>query len=349
MIDLKKAGINKILIIRLRFIGDVIISTPVIKALKRAYPELEINYLAEQAPLEMLKNNPNIKELLLNKKSKSMDLLKTAKEIRSKKFDAVIDVFGNPRSALLTLLSGAKYKIGWEIRGRGLCYNTHIVRKDVVDPKDRSDCIEAYEDVLRLFGLPVSDKKTEIFLSREERDFAKEYAKKIRLDPNKTVVGIQPGSRRGMTLTWPKEKYAELIGRLMKEGKQVLLFGGPKDEAVTREVNQSTGSKAFVAEGLTIRQDAALMELCDCFITNNHGPMHMAVAVETPTVGIFRPDETFLWFPYKDKRFRAIDKAGSCKECVQGECKDPKCMNEIPVSLLYETANEIIPLKRKNR
>ncbi len=349
MPEIKIAEIKKILIIRLRFIGDVIISTPVIKALKKAHPGIEISYLAEEAPLEMLKHNPNISELLVNRKSRNTDLLRTVSEIRSRKYDAVIDLFGNPRSALLTLLSGARYRIGWKIRGRGSFYNRHIIRKDVLNPKDKSDCIEAYEDMLGLFGVRGTDKKTEIFISGEERKFAKDYASKIGLDINRQLVGLQPGSRRGITMTWPKEKYAELAGRLIEEGKQVILFGGSNDKTVNKEVNELTGNKAFVAEGLSIRQDVALMELCDCFVTNNHGPVHMAIAVETPTIGIFRPDETFLWFPYKDKRYRVIDKAGTCEVCTRSACLDPKCMNNIEAAKVMEQVKELLLLNRKRK
>ena len=347
MIELKASRIKKILIIRLRFIGDVIISTPVIEALKKAYPDVEISYLAEEMPLEMLKNNPNIKELLINKKSKWTDLFETVCMIRRRKYDAVIDVFGNPRSALITLLSGARYRIGWEIRGRGICYNRHIVRKDIIDPEDRSDCIEAYEDVLRLFGIAVSDKKTEIFLDTEEQLFARNYAISLGLNFEKPVIGLQPGSRRGPTMTWPKEKYAELAGKLIEAGYQVMLFGGPKDKPLVKDIYERLDHKAFIVEGLQIRQDIALMKLCNCFITNNHGPLHMAIAVETPTIGIFRPDETFTWFPYKDKRYRVIDKAGICKYCVPDACLDPKCMAEITVQRVFNTAVELIEQKKE--
>ena len=305
MKTLKLEEIKRILFVRLRFIGDVIISTAVISDLRKKYPGIQIDYLAEKVPLKMLENNPDINNLVVAEKGNQFTI-KNIIKLRRKHYDAVIDVFGNPRSALLTFFSGAKYRIGWNIRGRSFCYNTFILRKDIQDPSIKSDCIDAYEDAIRLFGIDKSKRETKIYLSGSEKNYGAEFKKKYNFDSTSKIVGIQPGCRRGETYTWPKERYAELADNLIDAGCKVLLFGGPADKETNALVLSKMRNKPIHVETPGIREDLAVMSTCSCFVTNNHGPIHMAVALGIPTVGLYRADEVFLWFPYKDPRYRVL-------------------------------------------
>ena len=131
-------GIKKLLIIRPRFIGDVLLSTSLVRALKTGFPRIKISYLAEKTSLEVLKNNPYIDELITLERGSLADDLLMIRNIRNRKFSAVIDTFGNPRSALLAFFSGAKYRIGWEHRGRKYAY-THFVGRGAEKPGVRQD------------------------------------------------------------------------------------------------------------------------------------------------------------------------------------------------------------------
>jgi len=306
MKSLKPGEIKKLLFVRLRFIGDVIISTSVIKDLRSKYPELHLAYLAEKMPLKMLENNPDINELLEAEKGNVFTFIKMILKIRRKRYDAVLDVFGNPRSALLTLFSGAKYRIGWNIRGRSFCYNTLITRKDVVDPAVKIDCIGAYEEAVEVLGVEKHKRLTKLHLSESELKAGETFKIKYSLTEPSRIIGIQPGCRRGDSLTWPKEKYAELADRLIAAGYKVLLFGGPADKETNASVLKMMRSKPILAETSGIREDLALINICACFVTNNHGPVHMAVALKVPAVGLYRPDEIFTWFPYKDPIFKVL-------------------------------------------
>jgi ADP-heptose:LPS heptosyltransferase len=108
----RKEEIKRILVVRLRFIGDVLLTTPLLKNLKTALPEAKIYYLTEKAPARILDCNPNVSGIIELEKGSILEMLRTVKKIRMLKFDLAIDIFGNPRSSLLTAFSGAKYRAG---------------------------------------------------------------------------------------------------------------------------------------------------------------------------------------------------------------------------------------------
>jgi len=343
---LKTEDIKKVLFVRLRFIGDVIISTAIIRDLKKRFPEMKLDYLAEKIPLKMLENNPDINNMIEAEKG-NLFTFKNILKIRKKRYDAVIDVFGNPRSALLTFLSGAEYRIGWNIRGRAFCYNTFIERKDIIDPSLKSDSIDAYEDAVRMFGIEKSERETKLYLSESEKAFGEAFKKDHSLPESSNIIGIHPGCRRGESFTWPKEKYAELSDRLITSGNKVLLFGGPLDKVVNDEVVKAMKNKPVIVSTRSIREDLAVMSICDCFVTNNHGPVHMSAALNIPTVGIYRYDESYLWFPYKDPKFKVIDNNTGCEVCKSSDCASPKCMTEITGERVFNSVIELLDRKDK--
>ncbi|MFH1073470.1 MAG: glycosyltransferase family 9 protein [Candidatus Firestonebacteria bacterium] len=345
MRSFKPEEIKRILFVRLRFIGDVIISTSVISDLRKKYPNIKLDYLAEKMPLKMLENNPDINELVEAEKGNIIVFIKTILKIRKKRYDAVIDVFGNPRSALLTYFSGAKYKIGWNIKGRSFCYNTIIQRRDVLDPSVKSDCLDAYEDAVRLFGIEKSGRKTKLYLSGSELDFGEGFKKEKLLKDQSVIIGIQPGCRRGESLTWPKEKYAELADRLIVSGFKVLIFGGPADKNTNAFVLNKMKNSPIIVETRGIREDLAVMNICSCFVTNNHGPVHMAAALNVPTVGLYRPDEVFLWFPYRNDRSKVLYNISICGECMGSGCQNIKCITDPKVEEVYSAVLELINKK----
>ena len=118
----------KFLLIQLRRIGDVLMTTPAIRLLRESYPDADLTFLTESPSDQVLKENPNLQEILLYRKPESLpESLRSFLNLRSRKFDCVIDFYGNPRSALMTRLSGAPMRIGFDFRGRSLAY-THPVK-----------------------------------------------------------------------------------------------------------------------------------------------------------------------------------------------------------------------------
>jgi len=328
-------NIKKILIIRLRFIGDIVLTTPLIESIKKAYPTARLYYLAEAPYIEILKENPYLDKLLICKKGNIFNSLSTILNVRKEKFDIVIDLFGNPRSALITYLSGAKIRLGWNLRGRRYAYNTiiksHILKKNALD---------VYQNVLDTIGIKGATQKTKVYLSKEEKKYAFNFLKTKGINFNKKIIGIHPGASWPAKM-WQKEKFVSLGEKILKLKGQVIVFGGPKDKEVIEYVYNSMKIKPILVSDFSLREFSSILSMCDLFITNDNGPMHIAIALNVPTIAIFGPSEPDIWFPYRSKKFKFIKKDVICWPCKRDFCDDLKCMEKIKVSEVFNLVKKL--------
>ncbi|MDZ7262184.1 MAG: hypothetical protein ONB05_08785, partial [candidate division KSB1 bacterium] len=189
--------IKKILVSRLRFIGDIILTTPVIKVLRETFPQAHIAYLAESPYISLLKNNPHLDELIgfdrLSLKN-LRDQVRFLTELRQRRFDLAIDLLGNPRSALQIWATGARYRVGGDFRGRKYFYNIRV-RQD----RPGLSAIEFHLQSLKYLGIDydLRNLQTEVFTTPEEDRWAENYLIAKGIDLQKPLVGIHPGG------TWP--------------------------------------------------------------------------------------------------------------------------------------------------
>jgi lipopolysaccharide heptosyltransferase II len=335
----------------MKFIGDVVLTTPLIRSVRNACPEAFIAYMGERQAVSLLEGNPCLDEIIPFDYSRPAVLEQTrmALLLRRRRFDLVIDLFGNPRSALLTRASGARVRVGPERKGRGRLY-THCVSDDG-RPKT---AVEFHNQSLLVAGIPVTSRTTELFPSLAERDRARAVLQQTALpiDPSRPLVGIHPGAT-WPAKHWPAERSGELAERLLRSGIQVVVFGGPRDGDTLTAVRRSAGVPLRVIEQPSLRDLAVLISWCSAFVGNDAGPMHIAAAVGTPTIGLFGPGEENIWFPY-DSAFghRALRKDVPCHPCHLDVCSRPgegymECMTLLNVEEVLEAVVGAMRPKQK--
>ena len=342
--------IRCILVTRLRFLGDVVLSTPLVRALRQTFPKAHLAYLSEQPYGEVLEHNPHLNEVIAldRKEIASFPLARRAfahagffKRLRKENFDLVIDLLGNPRSGLLSFLTGAKIRFGPARRGRAIYY-THLV----AEPNRSHTQIETHLEFLKFLGMDPykADPKTEIFVSNREKTWAFSYLAENRLVSHPLIL-LHPGAS-WPAKRWLPERFAQIATRLQRDLKaSTVLLCGPNEQGMTSEVLQAMRGKLHVAEGLTIRQLTALLSKCDLFITNDAGPMHIACALGRPTLALFGPGDPQTWFPYplNDKQV-AIHQPPSCWPCHLDVCEPLDCMKAITADEVTEKAKELLAL-----
>ncbi|MGA9116532.1 MAG: glycosyltransferase family 9 protein [Bacteroidota bacterium] len=306
----------RILLTRLRFIGDVVLTTPAVCSVRRFFPGAHIAYLGEKEAVSLLEHNPHLNEIIPYDYGRSApaEQLRVARLLRSHRFDLAIDFFGNPRSALLVGLSGARVRVGPDRRGRGRFYTIRV--RD--DGRPRT-AVEFHDCSLRAAGITPVCSRTGIFLTPAEVEEAEAF---LREDaPSRGVIALHPGA------TWPAkhwmpERFAALADVAAEaHGAGILLIAGPSDGDCVREVLRRTRTRIRVAQGLPLRRLAALLSRCRAYVTNDNGTMHMAAAVGTPTVGLFGPGEERIWFPYRaEEGHRALRREVPCHPCHLDVC-----------------------------
>lgn len=334
------APVRRILVIKLRAIGDVVLSTIVTKNLRLAYPLAKIHYLTESPSVEVLKGNPFVDDVLVYDR-KSMSGLGLIRAVRRGRYDVVIDLFGNPRTALLTRLSGAGQRLGFRFRGRTYAYNI------VVEPRgNRVHNTEFNLDALGALGVAIQDRS--IYFSFDEGDahyvdsfMPPEFAH------GSFVVCINSGGG-WYTKRWGLDRFAALADRLVEEYKaRIVLPWGPGQLPEAEEIRRTMTREAFIPPATTLRQLGALLKRCSIVVTNDSGPMHIAAAAGTPVLGIFGPTDPLLQGPYGDNHVVVRNEGLDCLGCNLTSCPiGHPCMLGLSVETVMQGVRQLLAKNR---
>jgi len=350
---------KRILVTRMKFIGDVVLTTPLLHSLRAAYPSAYIAYMAEAQACSLLQHHPAVDELIGYDFTRPslLEQTRVALALRRSRFDIALDLFSNPRSALLMYLSGARVRVGLARAGRGRLF-THQVHDDGT-PKT---AIEFHNQFLHAIGVTPTGTRPILVVTPGEKEAMRGRLGVMGAAGGGTGNGAEDPARDGRSgggrsqakaateqrlvvlhvgATWPAkqwgaEQYAKLASLLVRStGVRILLTGGPRDEATLTEVEEKSQRAARRAGALTLRELAALLSLADAFVGNDGGPMHISAAVGTPTVGIFGPGEEQIWFPYPESLgHRALREDVPCHPCHLNVCNRPgdssmECMKRL--------------------
>lgn len=307
---------KSILVVQLRRLGDVILTTPALEALKKRYPGAKLDFLVEKPGAEAVAGHPAIDEVLVYDAEGALGALSWALKVRARKYDWVIDFLANPRTALLTALSGAKVKAG----------PAHVRRSWAYDHKMVQSPLAVYaglEKVRWLKDLGVTPEDAPVL----PRLFVAERPARVG-----NVIGLVPPSRQ-VTRRWPAESYARL-GRLLrdKHGARLKVFWGPGEKALAEEVARGIGAGASVIpETRTIAELGRELAECRLVVTNCNGPKHVAVALGVPTVTIHGSSDPASWTPAHPDHLAVRLEELSCIGCRSNECPYKlECMTQLP-------------------
>lgn len=332
-------SINRILISRMKYIGDVVLTTPIIHAVREKYPAAHIAYLGDKKAVSLLENNPYLDEIIAYD-FKRPDILEQSRIIlalRKRKFDVFVDLYSNPRTAMLAWASGAWMRIGKDVRGRGKVYTHRISGYTPF-----TSAVECHYMYVKPLDVEAKYKKTEIFITEEEKREARIFLTHQGVDLTKPIVTLHPGAT-WVNKTWMKERFAELIDLMRaKLNVEILISPGPRDQNLLNYLTNNTMGKVFSLPILPLRQLAAMLSLSRVFVTNGTGPMHIGVAVGAKTIGIFGPDPVEAWFPYSaEDGHKAIFKKIECLPCHLSQCPREgdgfiECMKLITVKDIFD-------------
>lgn len=319
--------VGSILVIRPRFVGDVCLSTPVLTNLRRLAPQAALHYLTEEESAPLLVDDPRLTRLWVSSRKKgALDQARLAADLRAQRFDVVLDLFCNPRTALWTAVTGAPWRVGYPHKKfRSAAYNV------AVRPTEKS-AIQFHLASLTALGWDARYELPEITLAEGELLAARNHLAERGVPAGAAMVGFHPGAR-WPTRRWGAEDFAALGKRFLAERPRdwLLVFGGPGEEELARTIAEGVGSpRALAITDVALRRFAALAKLCRAFVSGDTGPTHVAVSVGTPTVGIFGRSEPERTFPYPESAgHRSIYSGVWCSPCVLDVCDHMSCMRAI--------------------
>ncbi len=332
--ELIKEKIKKILCIKPRGIGDVVLSTIVINNLKQHFPSATIDYLTEPFIKPALQYNPNINKVVTMGKSEFP--LKVAFRIKKEKYDLILDLWSNPRSAQITFLSGVKYRVGFAYRGRKYAYNILAT-----SGRGREHAAEHNLELLKAINVPVISKCIQYFVSLEDDKFGKEYFAN-NFSKGKKVVGIIPAggweSKRCDAVKW-----VEICKAISdKYRAKFLILWGPGDEKDADFIRNSIPDLTVHAPETTLSQMSGLIKHCSLVLANDSGPMHISAALGVPTLGIFGPTSPYGHRPYSPNSDYIHKEDLFCLMCNKLVCPyKHECMLQLSVEDILEKVKKI--------
>jgi ADP-heptose:LPS heptosyltransferase len=338
----KREEIKKILVIKLRAIGDVLLSTPVLKNLRHNFKDAEIDFLTEPPSREIIEGNPFVDNLIIfDRRDKSFS---SFLNLRRKKYDLVIDLFCNPRSALMTFTSGARYRVGYAFKGRSYAYNIKLKPR-----KEVHHNVEFNLDALRSLGLEIVDKNPYLPIDESAEKFAEKFFDENDLDNKLTVALIPVGTWE--TKRWELKKFAELGDIIAKNfnAEILIIWGNEKEFEEVMTISSFMNAKPIIPPRTSLKQLSAILKRCSFAIANDTGPMHISAVVGTPTLGIFGPTNPYAQGPFGEKHLWVRNEEIDCLGCNLTKCPiGNKCMTELKVVTVYSAFLKLVE-KNKDR
>jgi lipopolysaccharide heptosyltransferase II len=349
-----------ILLIRLRLIGDVVFTTPLIRALRRRDPGVRLTYIVEPRAAPIVMENPHLDEVIVasrpDEPGRLAADLRLARRLRAARYDLVLDLHGGPRSALLTWATGAPRRIGYTVTGRGWIYTDRVERDRSLRP--RHSVVNQW-DLLTPLGFEAPDPErdaTEMPASGVAiRSVANRLAS-VGVDPARDPVVVLHVSAGNPFRRWPAESFVSLVTALIRAdpGRRVVVFSGPSEHAAARQI----GERARVVLGpagegvvddidFDLSELRALMDVAALFIGGDSGPLHVAGTTRVPIVGLYGPTLAARSAPWRPARFvtESIELTDlPCRPCDQRRCEpgDYRCLGSIAPAQVAEAAERAL-------
>ena len=331
-------SLNKILFIRLRRIGDIVMTTPALEIVKKSLPEAIISYIIEAPYKTLLEGHPYIDDLIvipdgLNNK----DFLSFLKYIRKQNFDAVLDMHGGPRASWISLFARSIIKVGYKIKYKRFIYDIRIPRS-YGDKQIHS--VENHINLVKALGIQVNDiphlSLPEATPSEKER--VTQYLALITKPKYKIIVlHISAGN---IFRDWGQEKLIHLIDLFARKSQSAfIIVGSIEDQNRAEEIGKSTSVPVLSLAGrLNFRELKELIHRSSLFIGPDSGPMHIAAATSTPIVAYFGPTLPAHFAPWKAKA-KILSRDYNCIPCKQVRCRYKfTCLSSITPEDVYNAA-----------
>ncbi len=330
---------ERILVIKLRYVGDVLLSTPVLTRLREGFPKAHLTMLVNDGTEGVVRGHPAVDEVLVVERRSLACDWRLLRELRCRRFDLVIDLTDGDRSAILAMLSGAPVRLGYnsEARWRGRLYTT-VIQAD----RFKMHAVPYHLAATDELGLAGPLPSPSLIVGEGTVVTAERLIRESGIDPNRPFVCLHPGARWWFK-SWPAERFAALADRIQQETHIPALFlGSHRDKDI---VSRIAGSMKTVHRNLAgrtgLQELAGALKRASLMITNDNGPMHMAAAMRVPVVGLFGPTDPLVWGPWGEGH-RTFYKGLDCRACFHPDCfrGEQNCMRLISLDEVWEAVRE---------
>jgi len=340
----------KILIFEVNWLGDVLFSTPAIKAIRKKYPDSYIAVLVAPRCRQILEYNPFINEIIIcDEDGKHRTLagkLGLINQLHRRHFDKAFIFHRSFTRALLIYLAGIPQRIGYSTKRRGF-----LLTEKIAVPGEKLHKVEYLLNMVRSAGIDTEAGSCEFYISDQNRAWVSQALDKQGIDKNDFIVILNPGGNWGPK-RWVLERFAEVGDRLVEQYKaRIIITGGLKDEQRAKQIAALMKHQPISFCGMTdLNKLGALLDRADLVISADSGPMHIAVARGTKVIGLFGPTSPRITGPYGRGNHAVLWKDIGCRvPCYDTSCTDNRCMKAITAEDVLEAVKQLNPKERERK
>lgn len=284
--------IRRLLIIRLAPLGETVLTTPVIRALRNHLPDVYMTYMVAPTREDLVLANPYLNEVLTYQPS----VPKLIYQLVQRKFQMAVVLQPTFRLVLHTFLARIPFRVGFETNTGGQKLLSRAVPNNTAQHES-----QRYLDVVRVLGVKVVDDEPEVFVNNAGKTWVDNFLADLNLNSGCPLIGLNPGAATSYR-RWPAGNFA-ILGDLLQEtyGAHIIITTGPREGELAYHVANQMAHSPVIVNNTTPMQLAALLQRCHLYISNDTGPMHLSTAVKTPTIALFGASNPVRWGPTWDK------------------------------------------------
>jgi heptosyltransferase-2 len=323
------------------WVGDLVMATPALRALRRRFPSASITLLARSSGLKLLDGSPFLDDGIAHPGG----VLSAARRVRRGRFDLAVILPNSHSSALETVLGLVPRRVGYDLNLRGLlltrCRRPRVTgHRRVPLPMTRS-----YLDLVALLGAPADDERVELHVTPEAEDLATRWLRERGVDPGRPLLGVAPGASFGPSKRWCEDRFGHAAEALaVPRDLPVVVLGGPGEEKLGARVAMHCRAKVVNPDGAWVDLSTlkALARRCSLVLATDSGTRHVATALGVPVVVLIGPTNP-TYTATNLRRTVVLREPVDCAPCHLRECPiDHRCMTRIPAERVVEAGERLL-------
>jgi heptosyltransferase III len=337
--------VRRVLVVRLRSIGDTVLATPSLYALRRFLPGAQIDVLLESWVAPVLEGFEAVDNIITVERGSTASRARAVKRLRAARYDVAYNLHGGTTATLLTRASGARHRVGYSSYQYSRLFNHTAPPATEIWGEAKTHSVEQQLALLGWTGVPVSDRPaTRLAVTEAASSSVNKKLRASRVDEAKPIALIHPAAAFE-TKQWATENFARVIENLAARGFECVAISAPNESQVVAALIENSKARLTAFTDLTLPEVTALAGRARLFVGNDSGIAHMAAAVRTPSVVIFGSSNVAHWRPWTQAPALVVREELPCQPCPGYFCAEfdaPECIRRIRVERVTEAIERVL-------
>ena len=339
------ADVQRVLLVRLRSIGDTVLATPCLYALKRFVPRAQVDMVLEDWVAPLLSGFEHVDSIITLQRKSTTSRARVARQVRANRYDVVYNLHGGTTATLLTRASGAKHRVGYADYQYSRLHQHQAPSSASLWGRPKTHSVEQQLALLGWTGVPVTDRPaTRLAITADASDAVSARLKSNDLNEDTDFVLIHPMAAFD-TKQWATEKFARIIEMLAAQGLKSVVITAESDAATVGQLKQEASVSFTAFTNLSLPEVTALAARARLFVGNDSGIAHIAAAVATPAVVIFGSSNVDHWRPWATAPAELVREELDCQPCHGYYCEkfaQPECIRRVPVNKVFSAVERVL-------